>query len=276
MSERPTTRTAGATPSFNEADGSPVAVRAGLLSTLVAARRVETLTKPSRASDPTVACITPRMVLRPLRESDRAEFLRVYTLSRAHLAQFCPLSTDDHDQQPADEVFERQVELSRRARETARAWRVCGFDERQRLVGAFNINDITRGLEHTGELVCWVGVEHAGQGFAREGVEAVMQHAFTDLPRGLGLHKLIGLISPGNDRCITMMRRIGMTLQAQPPIGLKISGAIVLHDTYAAYAPVSGLVEGKPSIAENIFGRGLLSILKTESHEPDETGHSRA
>lgn len=275
MTDRPSNRVSEPpAPAFNEAHGSPVAVRAGLLGSLVAARRVESLA--SRVSDPTVACVTPRLSLRPLRESDRAEFLRVYTLSRPHLARFCPLSTDEHDQQPAAEVFDRQVQLALRAVETGRAWRVCGFDERGRLAGAFNINDISRGLENIGELVFWVGVEHAGQGVASEGVRAAIGHAFADLPRGLGLHKLIALVAPENARCGALMRRVGMELLPQPPVGLKLSGSTVLHDTYAAYVPVTGLVEGKPSIAENIFGRGLLSILKTESQEPDEMGHSRA
>ncbi len=255
-------------------DASPVTVRGGLLETLVAARRVES--PGSRATDPTIACTTARMILRPLRESDKDEFLRVYTLSRPHLAAWCPLSTDEHDQQPAGEVFARQVELARRAVETGRAWRVCGFDERDRLVGAFNINDIARGLENIGELVFWVGVEHAGKGYASEGVRAAIQHAIADLPRGLRLHRLTALVAPENTACRLLMARVGMRLEPLPPIGLRLSGRSVLHDTYSMYAPVTGVVEGKPSIAENIFGRGLLSILKTESHDPDEMGHSRA
>lgn len=274
MTDRPSNRVSEpAAPSFTEAPGSRVAVRAGLLGSLGSARRFGSFA--SRVSDPTVVCVTPRLSLRPLRESDRAEFLRVFTLSRSHLARYCPLSTDEHDQQPADEVFDRQVLLAQRAVETGRAWRVCGFDDRGRLAGAFNVNDISRGLENVGELVSWIGVEHSGQGIATEGLLAVIQHAFADLPRGLGLHKLIALVAPENAPCARLVRRLGMRLLHQPPVGLKLAGSTVLHDTYAAYAPVTGLVEGKPSITENIFGRGLLSILKTEAHDPLAGDHTR-
>lgn len=216
---------------------------------------------------------TGRLVLRPLAPDDHAEFVRVIEASRAHLSRFCPLTTDDRGDEPAEAVWARQLELSRRAVETGLAWRRIAVRAAGpmagRIAGAVNVNDIGRGFEDHGELVFWVGADAAREGLGTEMVGAALAHALEDRPRGLGLHRVTALIDPANAPCVRLARRVGLRLEPDhPPTALRLGARTVLHDTYAAYAPVTGVVEGKPSVAESVLGRGLLSILRTETTPP--------
>ncbi|HMN42416.1 MAG TPA: GNAT family protein [Phycisphaerales bacterium] len=253
-----------------------VTVRPDLLRRLGVAARLAAA--PSAPTAP-LTLRTERLHLRPLELRDHAEFLRVIRLSRRHLDEFCPLSNREPSQ-PAEtdhELFERQLALAEGAAHTGRAWRAFAFDQGNRIVGAFNINDITRGLEHTGELVFWLSADATRRGYALEGVRAVTDLALRDLPTGLGLCRLIALIAPGNDACLRLARKAGFTLNTgAPPANLRLGGRDVAHTIFQIFADIdpaaatagsahAGLVEGKPSIASNLFGRGLLSILRTES-----------
>jgi hypothetical protein len=67
-----------------------------------------------------------------------------------------------------------------------------------------------------------------------------------------------------------------MTLDTSaPPANLRLNGRDVAHNVFEIFAAVgeaqtaepmahAGVVEGKPSMAQSLFGRGLLSILRTE------------
>ncbi len=254
-----------------------VTVRPDLMRHLgVAARLAAASTTPPAAA---LSLRTERLMLRPLELADRAEFLRVVRLSRHHLDEFCPLSNRDPSEtaESDEDLIERQLAMAAGAAATGRAWRAFGFDHSNRIVGAFNINDIARGLEHTGELVFWLSADALRRGYALEGVRATLAHALRDLPAGLGLHRVIALIAPGNDPCLHLAKRAGFTLDtAAPPTTLRLSGRDVAHNVFEMFASVEaapalgainshGVVEGKPSIAQNLFGPGLLSILRTES-----------
>jgi hypothetical protein len=111
-------------------------------------------------------------------------------------------------------------------------------------------------------------------------VQASIRHAFEDLPTGLGLHRLTALIAPGNDACLRLAHKVGLSLATDaPPTVLTLGTRTIAHNVFQIYAGIeldahpidatsTALVEGKPSIAEGLFGRGLLSILRTEGATP--------
>lgn len=193
---------------------------------------------------------TPRLTMRPLREGDWPEFARVMGVSREHLAKFCPLSKFAPGVEADLDLFKRQLDLAAAAQRTRKAWRMAAFDQQGRLVGAFNLNDITRGLEHTGEFVVWIAADQAGKGYATEGGRHVLAHAFADLPRGLGLHRVVGLVSTDNTPSFKLLPRIGFTLaRSNVTVPLHIGGVVKPHQLFETFASVQTLaeeIEGKP------------------------------
>lgn len=259
----------------------PVTVRAGVMTRLGVAARVARIGvgKPveSRGNG---ELHTARLVLRPMRIEDRSEFLRVLRISRSSLDAMCPLGSGEETSD--DGIFLRQLALSDGAVRTGKACRLVAIDSAGQLVGGFNINDITRGLEHGGELVFWLSADARRLGYAEEGVRGLLDFAFADMPRGLGLHRVHAYVAPDNDACRRLMPKVGMRMSTSAaPVELRIGSRRVRHDAYEAFASVGAIaergtmghvVEGKPSIAEELFGRGLLSILRTEHSEPGESG----
>jgi RimJ/RimL family protein N-acetyltransferase len=267
-----------------------ITVRPDLMARLGTATRLNALATTPPLCTLHSALSTPRLTLRPLTLADRPDYLRIIRTSRRHLEEFCPLSNPSKDggstNESPEDIFERHLALAHLAQQTGRAWRTIALDHDNRIVGAFNINDITRGLENSGELVFWLAADSLRRGYAEEAVHAAINHAFNDLPTGLGLHRLIALIAPNNDACVRLARKVGLSLAlGAPPAPLKLGDRTVQHNVFQIYAGIElppptdhdgrgdssngGLVEGKPSIADAVFGRGLLSILRTEGLPPN-------
>src|SRR5215468_1677952 len=147
-----------------------------------------------------------RMVLRRLRAGDCVEFLRVMRLNREHLARFFPLARGCESDLA---IFSRELRLAAIGGRTG-DWRRAAFAPDGRLVGCFNLNAITRGLVFRAETTFWINREFAGRGYAKEGLRAVVDHAFADpaLPRdrsapadrppGLGLHRIDAFVDRAN------------------------------------------------------------------------------
>lgn len=259
----------------------PVTVRAGLMTRLGVAARVARIGSGRAVeSQGNGELRTSRLTLRPMHIEDRLEFLRVLRISRSSLDAMCPLGSGEETKD--DEVFLRQLALSDGAVRTGKACRLLAIDSDGQLVGGFNINDITRGLEHGGELVFWLSADARRLGYAEEGVRGLLEFAFADMPRGLGLHRVHAYVAPENDPCRRLMPKVGLRMSASAaPAELRIGSRLVRHDAYETFASVGAIaergtmghvVEGKPSIAEELFGRGLLSILRTEHSAPEAGG----
>lgn len=155
---------------------------------------------------------TQRLSLRPLTSRDRNEFIRVIELDAAHLA---PLKFR-RDGEPAADLFARQLILTEEGDRTGRAWRRAAFLGDGRLVGCFNLGEISRGLCFTGLASWWVSPDLSGKGYATEGVCALIDHAMMDLPLGIGLHVVRAHIQAGNVRSRDLAARVGMTRQPAP------------------------------------------------------------
>ncbi len=171
---------------------------------------------------------TQRLVLRPLLESDRDEFLRVIAASRPHLAGhaglFRPGETDGA-------LFERQVRLAASGEASATAKRRVAFLD-GRLVGAFNLNTIARGLEPVADANWWVSAEAAGRGLATEGLTAVVEHALADLPAGLGLWSVRAWITRDNAASVRVAAKAGFRRAGDERSYLQTGEQWVMHDLY--------------------------------------------
>lgn len=175
---------------------------------------------------------TERLLLRPLRESDRAEFLRVIRESREHLAEFAAL----HRPGESDEdLFARQVARAEEGDRRATAWRRAAFLDDGRLVGCFNLHSIERGLRFEADANWWLAADQLGRGFAGEGLHALLAHALRDLPRGLGLRRVRAMIAPGNAESRRVAISCGMTPTGQREI-LPVGSRWLPHDEFEIIA----------------------------------------
>ena len=193
-----------------------------LLAHLAPARAVEVV-GPS-------GIVTPRMVIRPLRESDRTPFLRAIEASLKHLERWIPLH---HPGETDDEFFDRQWSLVQAGDRQGGSWRRVGVAPDGRIIGGFNLNAIARGLQSSADANWWISSEFLRQGYGAEGVEAMLRHAFQDLPSGLGLHTVHAGIAPDNEASIRLARALGFRHDPGVQSYLRVGDRWELHHIYA-------------------------------------------
>lgn len=172
---------------------------------------------------------TPRLTLRPITIDDRDEFLRVIRQSRQHLARFSPL----HLPGEADlALFDRQLSLAAAGEASGSAFRRIATDHLGRIVGAFNLNNITRGMEWAADCNWWVAADQTRRGYAVEGVTAIVQHALAELPFGLGLSRVAAYIQRRNTPSIKTALRAGFIRAGDECSYVQTGGNWDLHDLY--------------------------------------------
>ncbi len=175
---------------------------------------------------------TERLTLRPMTEADRVAFIRVHERCWSeHLAPWSPLL--DTDPPDFDALFAQQLA---RSFDGFAAWTSCrllAFDGDGALVGAFNLNNVTRGVFQNADASWWVGVDHVRRGYAVEAVRALLSLAFTprrpELPldgmrSGLGLHRVQCGIIPSNAASLAVAERVDFRREGLARRYLKING----------------------------------------------------
>jgi [ribosomal protein S5]-alanine N-acetyltransferase len=173
---------------------------------------------------------TARMVLRPLRESDRAEYIRILNLSREHLQKFSSLHRDGESDAA---LFARHLEICRVGDERGTACRRVGVLDGGRIAGCFNLNGITRGLTFEADANWWLAADSTGKGLAAEGVAAMLDYALAELPAGLGLHKVHAAIMPSNTASIRLAERVGLLRQPHEKVSIRIGDRWEFHEVYS-------------------------------------------
>ena len=108
---------------------------------------------------------------------------------------------------------------------------ICRRDNDQ-IVGVVNMNNIVLGLFRSAYLGYYAFAGHEGQGLMREGLQAVIRHAF----KSLKLHRLEANIQPGNTKSLSMVKACGFTKEGYSPSYLKIGGRWRDHERWAILA----------------------------------------
>ncbi|MBT2210827.1 GNAT family N-acetyltransferase [Actinomadura sp. NEAU-AAG7] len=99
--------------------------------------------------------------------------------------------------------------------------------------GMVNINSIIRGRYQGAALGYAAFAWAAGRGYMREGVAAVLDHAFGELR----LHRLEANIQAENTASLALVRRLGFRYEGLSPSYLYIDGAWRDHERWAITAP---------------------------------------
>lgn len=174
---------------------------------------------------------TERMTLRLLKPSDRAPFIEAVRVSAADVAPWTPLHEEGADD---DALFERQLAVAAQSDASKSAWRRVGVLSDGTIVGAFHLNAITRGLDWHADATWWVRSDFTRQGYASEGIRAMLAHAFSPMPEGLGLFAVHCGIDPRNEPSRRCAEACGFVHDPGQRSYLKLGTQWAVHEFYMA------------------------------------------
>lgn len=129
-------------------------------------------------------------------------------------------------------VFDLLLAGAEEGARTGGAWRRAVWHESGAFVGLVGLGSITRGLSFEGDATWWIAAPHRGRGYAREAVQAMLDIAFDDLPRGLGLHRVVAMIEPGNLPSLSLARRLGFRRVEGVTTSGPVRGSLVPLNVY--------------------------------------------
>jgi ribosomal-protein-alanine N-acetyltransferase len=178
--------------------------------------------RPIPAAAVTARRDAARVVLRELERADRDAYLDMVHDSR-HLHRPWTYPPERPDQ------FE---ELVARARRDDFVCLLAWTKETREIAGVFTISQIVRGAFQSAYLGYYASGRTARQGYMREAMELLLDHAFNDLR----LHRIEANIQPGNAPSIALARGAGFRLEGYSPRYLLIGGQWRDHERYAITA----------------------------------------
>ena len=168
-----------------------------------------------------------RVHIRRVVRKDEAEFVHLMRTSQAlHEPWISP---------PTNPVLFKYY-LQRIDREDHEGFVICRNTDDQ-IVGAININNIVRGSFLSASLGYYVGAEYQGTGYMQEGLELLLNYAFSTM----GLHRLEANIQPENLRSQKLVERCGFIKEGFSPGFLFINGAWRDHERWCCVHQRHGL-----------------------------------
>ena len=163
-----------------------------------------------------------RVFLRPPAASDRREFVGLMRASRSFHKPWASAPTDD-------DRF--SAYLADAARPDFDAMLLCRTEDLA-ILGFFNLSQIVRRSLQSAYLGYAVGKPFAGHGYMREGIQLLLERAFTEMR----LHRIEANIQPGNHASIALARGAGFRREGFSPRYLKIAGRWRDHERWAILA----------------------------------------
>ncbi len=171
-----------------------------------------------------------RVYLRPPRQSDWSEWARLRTESRAHLTPWEPTWS-------ADELT--RVAYRRRLRRYSRDQRdgtgisfLIFSRAANALLGGVTLSNTRRGVTQSTTLGYWMGAPHAGKGYMKDAVNAVIGFVFEDMR----LHRLEAACVPANEASKRVLQATGFHEEGFARRYLRINGEWRDHLLFAIVA----------------------------------------
>jgi ribosomal-protein-alanine N-acetyltransferase len=100
------------------------------------------------------------------------------------------------------------------------------------LAGVVNLTHVIGGMFHSGYLGYYAFAGHERQGLMREGLQAVVRHAF----KSMKMHRLEANIQPSNAGSIALVASCGFKKEGFSPRYLKVRGRWRDHERWAVVA----------------------------------------
>lgn len=175
-----------------------------------------------------------KVILRPPRASDYAEWRELRAQSRAFLQPWEPTW-------PADDLsraaFRRRLLAYARDRDTGVAYPffvLRASDEA--ITGGITLSNIRRGVAQMGSVGYWCGRPFTRQGLTLDAVRALSEFSF----RTLALHRLEAACIPDNGPSRRLLAKAGFSEEGLAPAYLKINGEWRDHVLFGLLSPVRG------------------------------------
>ena len=171
---------------------------------------------------------TDTVMLRPLGYADEAAFVEALNRSRMPLRRWIPLEKSG---ETTRDYFHAQVHKALEGDKTKTACRRAIFLNDNTFVGMVNLIKIERGMEWTAEVNYWIDNKFAGKGLATKALEAILDHAFADMPMGLGLHQVRAQICLDNPGSVRVAEKLGFRNSGHKDL-LEINDALIMHHEF--------------------------------------------
>jgi ribosomal-protein-alanine N-acetyltransferase len=162
---------------------------------------------------------TERTLLRLAEPEDVAELLAFHTRNFAHLAPSSPRRPEGF---LTEAHWQQEIARSREDFAAGRSARLllCLARDPEHIIGAVNLNNITRGAAQYADLGYALDAGMQGQGLMPEAVRAVIAYAFGPL----NLHRIRACYLPTNERSGAVLRRLGFVVEGYARDYLLIDG----------------------------------------------------
>lgn len=170
---------------------------------------------------------TERMTLRLPAHSDYRAWMMLREESRDFLAPWEPSWAGDHLSRKA---FTNRVYWAARAHAGETALPVFLIRRSDNaLLGALTLDNIRRGPAQSGTVGYWMGEAHARQGYMREAIRAVVQHAFSVMD----LSRIEAACLPENTASRGVLEKSGFKYEGVAQSYLQINGRWRNHVLFA-------------------------------------------
>ena len=170
---------------------------------------------------------TDRMTLRPPQHGDYRAWVSLRESSAEFLKPWEPTWAPDHLTRRA---FANRVYWAHRSVSGGTAVPLFLMRrEDEGLLGAITLDHIRRGPAQTGTLGYWIGAPYARQGYMREAIEALVQHAY----HVLDLSRVEAACLPENAASRGVLERSGFKYEGVAQSYLQIAGRWRNHVLYA-------------------------------------------
>jgi [ribosomal protein S5]-alanine N-acetyltransferase len=205
---------------------------------------------------PTEKLETDRLILRPPRLSDWAEWADVRERSRTFLTPWEPTWPKDALTRAAyrDRVLYYSQEWHRGSGFLFFLFR----KEDRRLIGGISIAEVRRGISQTGTAGYWMGAQYAGQGYMSEALQAMVGFAFGRL----ALHRLEAACMPTNVPSRRLLMKSGFREEGYASKYLRINGEWADHVLFARLADAAQAWPAAPD-ASKVISTPILASARS-------------
>ena len=170
---------------------------------------------------------TERMTLRPPQHGDWNAWADLRAMSADFLKPWEPVWSPDHLTRKS---FTNRVYWAQRSIASGSAVPLLLVRRSDRvLLGAVTLDNIRRGSVQAGTIGYWIGQPHARAGYMREGVTALIHHAFTELD----LSRIESACLPENTASRGLLEKCGYKYEGVAQSYLQIAGRWRNHVLYA-------------------------------------------